>query len=236
MCPFPGSPPALQHLMGGQVDIMFDGMATSLPQIKGGKLKAYGVASKTRSVHLPDVPTMAEVGFAEIDFSNWVGTVVSAKMPAELVGKINIATVKAAMSPKVRERLIAAGFEPTVSESPEKLAQMVKADYERNAADRQGLQHPAEPVGADHASRHFDRNPAMTDITPTVLIVPGLRDQVALHWQTLLEARLRAAGRPVASVPPMGRVDLACAQRWRPSSARRRRSKGRWSSSRTAAA
>jgi uncharacterized protein len=53
----------------------------------------------------------------------------------------------------------------------------------------------------------------MTDITPTVLIVPGLRDQVALHWQTLLEARLRTAGRPVASVPPMGRVDLSCAQR-----------------------
>jgi len=131
--PFAGSPPALQNLMGGQVDIMFDGMATSLPQIKGGKLKAYGVASKTRSVHLPDVPTMAEQGFAEIDFSNWVGTIVSAKVPDDLMSKINIATVKAAMSPKVRERLIAAGFEPMVSESPDKLAQMVKADYERNA-------------------------------------------------------------------------------------------------------
>jgi tripartite-type tricarboxylate transporter receptor subunit TctC len=131
--PFPGSPPALQQLMGGQIDIMFDGMATSLPQIKGGKLKPYAVASKTRSVHLPDVPTTAEVGFAEIDFSNWVGTVVSAKVPAEVIGKINIATVKAAMSPKVRDRLIAAGFEPTVSESPDKLAQMVKADYDRNA-------------------------------------------------------------------------------------------------------
>jgi tripartite-type tricarboxylate transporter receptor subunit TctC len=132
--PFPGSPPALQQLMGGQVDIMFDGIVTSMPQIKGGKLKAYGVASKTRSVHLPDVPTMAELGFAEIDFSNWVGTVVSAKLPADIVGKINIATVKAAMSPKVRDRLVAAGFEPTVSVSPEQLAQDVKADYERNAA------------------------------------------------------------------------------------------------------
>jgi hypothetical protein len=47
----------------------------------------------------------------------------------------------------------------------------------------------------------------------TVLIVPGLRDAVAMHWQTLLEARLRAAGRPVASVPPMGRDDLDCAAR-----------------------
>jgi tripartite-type tricarboxylate transporter receptor subunit TctC len=132
--PFVGSPPALQQLMGGQVDIMFDGIVTSMPQIKGGKLKAFGVASKTRSAHLPDVPTMAELGYAEIDFSNWVGTVVSPKLPDELVSKINIATVKAAMSPKVRDRLVAAGFEPTVSVSPDQLAQMVKADAERNAA------------------------------------------------------------------------------------------------------
>ncbi len=48
---------------------------------------------------------------------------------------------------------------------------------------------------------------------PTVLIVPGLRDAVAQHWQTLLETRLHAAGRPVASVPPMGREDLDCAAR-----------------------
>ena len=131
--PFAGSPPALQNLMGGQIDIMFDGMPTSLPQIKGGKLKAFGVAAKTRSVHLPDVPTMAEQGYPEIDFSNWLGTVVSAQVPADLVSKINIATLKAAMSPKVRDRLIAAGFEPMVSDSPDKLAQMVKVDYERNA-------------------------------------------------------------------------------------------------------
>jgi tripartite-type tricarboxylate transporter receptor subunit TctC len=126
--PFVGSPPALQQLMGGQVDIMFDGIVTSMPQIKGGKLKAFGVASKTRSAHLP------ELGYAEIDFSNWVGTVVSPKLPDELVSKINIATVKAAMSPKVRDRLVAAGFEPTVSVSPDQLAQSVKADAERNAA------------------------------------------------------------------------------------------------------
>lgn len=49
--------------------------------------------------------------------------------------------------------------------------------------------------------------------SPTILIVPGLRDHVAQHWQTLLETRLRAAGRAVASVPPMGRVDLDCAAR-----------------------
>ena len=76
---------------------------------------------------------MAEQGYPEIDFSNWVGTVVSSKLSPELIGQINIATLKAVMSPKVRERLIAAGFEPSVSESPDKLAQRVKADFERNA-------------------------------------------------------------------------------------------------------
>ncbi len=131
--PFAGSPPALQQLMGGQIDIMFDGIVTSMPQIKGGKLKAYGVASKTRSVHLPDVPTLAEQGYAEIDFSNWLGTVVSAKLPDDIVSRINIATVKAAMSPAVRDRLVSVGFEPTVSVSPAELAQMVKTDHERNA-------------------------------------------------------------------------------------------------------
>ncbi|HRH87309.1 MAG TPA: tripartite tricarboxylate transporter substrate binding protein [Rubrivivax sp.] len=131
--PFPGSPAALQQVMGGQVDIMFDGVPTSLPLIKGVKLKAFGVAARTRSVHLPDVPTMAEQGLPEIDFSNWVGTVVSSRLSPELIGQINIATLKAVMSPKVRDRLIAAGFEPSVSESPDKLAQMVRADFERNA-------------------------------------------------------------------------------------------------------
>ncbi|WP_418320150.1 tripartite tricarboxylate transporter substrate binding protein [Piscinibacter sakaiensis] len=131
--PYPGSPPALQNLMGGQVDIMFDGMPTALPLVKAGKLVAYGVTAKTRSVHLPNVPTMAEQGFAEIEFSNWLGTIVSSELPADLMSRINIATVKAVMTPKVRDRLVAAGFEPAVSDSPDKLAQSVKADYKRNA-------------------------------------------------------------------------------------------------------
>jgi len=131
--PFQGSPPAEMQLMGGQVDIMFDGVGAALPHIKGGKIKPYAVTSKTRSVHLPDVPTTAEAGFPEIVASTWIGTAVSPKVPADLVAKINSAVVKAAKSPKVRDRLTANGCEPEISESPEKLAQTVKADYEHNA-------------------------------------------------------------------------------------------------------
>lgn len=132
--PFPGSPPALVQVMGGQVAIMFDGIVTSLPQIKGGKLRAYGVASKTRSAHLPDVPTLAEQGFPDLDFSNWLGTVVASGVPAAMVDKINAATLKAAAAPKVKDRLTAAGFEPNTSLTATQLAQSVKVEYDRNAA------------------------------------------------------------------------------------------------------
>ncbi len=131
--PFPGSPPALVQVMGGHIAVMFDGLVTSLPNIKGGKLKAIGVAAKTRSAHLPDVPTLAEQGYGELDFSNWVGTAVASGVSPAMVEKINAATLKAAAAPKVNERLVAAGFEPNTSMSSAQLAQSVKADFDRNA-------------------------------------------------------------------------------------------------------
>ena len=132
--PFAGSPPALVQVMGGQIAVMFDGIVTSLPQIKGGKLKALGVASKTRSAQLPVVPTLAEQGFPDIDFSNWVGTAVASGVPFAIVDKINAATLKAAAAPKMHDRLVAAGFEPNTSLTSAQLAQSVKAEFDRNAA------------------------------------------------------------------------------------------------------
>lgn len=132
--PFAGSPPALQQVMGGQIPIMFDGIVTSMPQIKGGKLKAYGVASKVRSAHLPNVPTLAEQGFPELDFSNWLGVVASAKVSPEMAAKINAAVLKAADAPAVKNRLAAVGFEANQSLSSAELSQVVKTDFDRNAA------------------------------------------------------------------------------------------------------
>jgi tripartite-type tricarboxylate transporter receptor subunit TctC len=132
--PFAGSPPALQQVMGGQIPIMFDGIVTSTPQIKGGKLKAYGVASKTRSAHLPNVPTMSELGFPELDFSNWLGVVASSTISADMSSKINAAVLKAASAPAVKDRLAAAGFEPNQNLSSAELSHIVKTDFDRNAA------------------------------------------------------------------------------------------------------
>ncbi len=131
--PFQGSPPALTQLIGGQVQVMFDGVVTSIPQLKAGKIKAFGVTSKTRSPFLPQVPTMAEQGYPEFEFSNWLGTVASAKMSPELVDKINAASFKAASSAKVRDRLSAVGFEMNAPQSSAQLSQATKAEFERNA-------------------------------------------------------------------------------------------------------
>jgi tripartite-type tricarboxylate transporter receptor subunit TctC len=132
--PFAGSPPALQQVMGGQVPIMFDGIVTSLPQIKGGKLKAYGVAGKTRSTHLPNVPTLAEQGYPELDFSNWMGVIAAAGLSADLTNKINATILKVAATPAVKDRLANVGFEPNQSMTSNELTQLVKTDFDRNAA------------------------------------------------------------------------------------------------------
>jgi tripartite-type tricarboxylate transporter receptor subunit TctC len=132
--PFAGSPPALVQVIAGQIPLMFDGMPTSLPQIQGGKVKVLGVASKTRSTHLPNVPTLAEQGLPEIDFSNWVGVVVAAGVPADVAERINVEAHKAAQSTKLKDRLSGAGFEPGGTQSPAEMAASVRADYERNGA------------------------------------------------------------------------------------------------------
>ncbi|MBL8382397.1 MAG: tripartite tricarboxylate transporter substrate binding protein [Burkholderiales bacterium] len=131
--PFAGSPPALTQVIGGQIPVMFDGMATSLPQIKAGKLKAFAVAGRTRTDLLPGVPSFAELDLPDVDFSNWVGVVASAALPAETVERINAAVQKAAAAPRVRERLTGAGFELTPGGTPTQLAQAVRAEHERNA-------------------------------------------------------------------------------------------------------
>jgi tripartite-type tricarboxylate transporter receptor subunit TctC len=120
--------------MGGQIPIMFDGMATSLPQIRAGKLRVLAVASGTRSAHLPQVPTMSEQGFPEIVYGGWFGFIVSSGVPDELVTRMNAAMVKAASAPKLMEKMAAAGLEPNVPMTPAQMAQLIKTDFDRNAA------------------------------------------------------------------------------------------------------
>ncbi len=113
--PFPGSPPALQQLMAGTVDVMFDGLLTSAPQVKGGRLRAYAYSGPKRSTLLPDVPTVLELGQPELEFTGWVGVMGSAKLPPELRAKIQKVLEKVGQKPELRQKLVEAALEPEVS-------------------------------------------------------------------------------------------------------------------------
>jgi tripartite-type tricarboxylate transporter receptor subunit TctC len=132
--PYRGSPPALADVMAGQVALMFDGLVTSRPLIEGGKIKPYAFASPTRSSLLPNVPTFAELGYPDIDFGNWLGVVGSSKLSPDLLARINAEVLKAAASPKLRERLTNVGFELSPPLSAKELQDSVRVEYERNAA------------------------------------------------------------------------------------------------------
>lgn len=132
--PFAGAPPALQQIMGGQVTLMFDGLVSSMPLIKGGKLRAYALGGAARNPALPDVPTFIELGRPELDYSNWFGVIVSSKMPDAMVERISAAVQKAASGPAFRERLAQLGFEFPPAVTAAQLGQLVRVTFDRNAA------------------------------------------------------------------------------------------------------
>jgi tripartite-type tricarboxylate transporter receptor subunit TctC len=112
---------------------VFDGLVTSLPLIKSGKLKVFAITSRTRSGLLPQVPTFVELGYADFEFGNWIGAIASAKMSPELVAKINSEIVKAVSAQDQRSRLAGLGFEQALPSTPAQLEKSVRADYDRNA-------------------------------------------------------------------------------------------------------
>jgi tripartite-type tricarboxylate transporter receptor subunit TctC len=131
---YKGSTPALQDVMGGHVQLMFDGMATSMPLIKGGKVKAFAVSAPKRSPLLPDVPTFTELGYPQLEAVGWMGLWVKPDMPAALQAQIRDAALKALAQPAARERLQEIGFEVGQPRTPEELSASLKVDYERVGA------------------------------------------------------------------------------------------------------
>ena len=131
--PYPGSAPALAQLMGGQVPLMFDGAVTSKSLIAAGKVRLLAVATKTRLPEFPNVPTLAELGYPELNFSNWTGVIASSQMPAPLAEKIHAALQKVLANAAVRDRLIGAGFEPMAERSLAQAQSELRQEYQRNA-------------------------------------------------------------------------------------------------------
>jgi tripartite-type tricarboxylate transporter receptor subunit TctC len=107
--PYKGSAPALQDLIGGQVQLMFDNLPPSLPQIKAGKLRALAVTSAARAPALPDVPTVAETGLPGFEASSWFGVLAPAGTPPAIVTKLNAEIAKWLTSAEAKEKLVSVG-------------------------------------------------------------------------------------------------------------------------------
>ena len=131
--PYKGSPPALQDLAGGHVALMFDGPATSIPMIKGGKIKALAVSGAKRNPALPEVPTFAEQGYPMLDEVGWMGLWLKPDVPADVQARIRQATLKVMSQPAVQTRLAELGNDLGSGASPEDLAKSLRA-----ASDKQG--------------------------------------------------------------------------------------------------
>ncbi|HEX4885513.1 MAG TPA: tripartite tricarboxylate transporter substrate binding protein [Casimicrobiaceae bacterium] len=125
--PYKGAGPAMQDLLGGQVDLMFDGMGTSAPQIRGNKLKALAVTSATRSPAFPDVPTMQEAGVPNYLVTSWYALWAPAGTPPEIVARLQQEVAKAMQAPMIKEVWAQQGSGPG-GNSPQEFAAFVKTE------------------------------------------------------------------------------------------------------------
>jgi len=109
--PYKGGGPALNDVIGGQVPVFFGNMASSLPHVKAGKLRALAITGARRSDALPDAPTMGEAGLPDYEVYEWNAIFAPAGTPAPVVAKLSEAIIKALHAPDVRERVAGLGGE-----------------------------------------------------------------------------------------------------------------------------
>ncbi|MDB5253923.1 MAG: hypothetical protein JWP27_3092, partial [Flaviaesturariibacter sp.] len=128
-----GATPAVNDVVGGQVPAVISAVSVVLPFIKSGKLVALGVPLDKRSPLLPDVPTFAEAGVADFNFTTWVALFAPKGTPRAVIDKLNAETAKALTDPVVRERLLGLGLEPKTM-SPDELGKLVASGHARVAA------------------------------------------------------------------------------------------------------
>ena len=123
--PYKGGGPAAQALMAGDVQLFFDAPTLLVPMVQAGKIKALAVNSPTRMRELPQVPTAAESGVKEIEFSTWSAWVAPAGTPPDVVNTLRGTLSKVLATPEMREALTSRGFEP-FNATPETINQLVR--------------------------------------------------------------------------------------------------------------
>lgn len=128
--PYKGSAPALTDVMGGQADLMFDTMLSSMPHVKAGKLKALAVTSSQRSPSAPGIPTVAESGLPGYEAIAWNGLLAPAGTPKEVVDRLSAELKKVLDNPEVAQRFEAQGFAAAWS-TPTAYAGFLQAEVDK---------------------------------------------------------------------------------------------------------
>jgi tripartite-type tricarboxylate transporter receptor subunit TctC len=131
--PYRGTGPSMQALVAGQIDLIFDQLSSSLPQLQEGTIKSYAVMSKTRAVAAPDIPTVDEAGLPGLYLPVWNGMWVPKDTPKDIIDKLNKAVVESLADDTVRKRLADIGQEiyPREQQTPEALRAYQKAEIEK---------------------------------------------------------------------------------------------------------
>ncbi len=125
--PYRGIGPALTDLLGGQTQVVFPGLAAALPHIKAGTLRPIVITGTQRHPLMPNIPTLAELGFKGFDGVQWYGIVGPAKMPPALVKRLNSEINKLIIAPELKEKLSGEALEP-MPMSPEQFGEYMKND------------------------------------------------------------------------------------------------------------
>jgi tripartite-type tricarboxylate transporter receptor subunit TctC len=128
--PYRGLGPAMQDLVAGQIDLIFDSPVGSLPQIRAGTVKAYAVMAKQRAAAAPEIPTVDEAGLPGVYMSSWYGVWSPKGTPPDVIGKLNSAVTAALSDAKTRERIADLGQEIAAPElqKPQALGAFQKAE------------------------------------------------------------------------------------------------------------
>lgn len=126
--PYKGNALAMADLVSGQIQVLFDPVQTSLPQIRAGKVRPLAVTSKTRFPELPDLPTVAEAGYPNYEFVVWYAFIAPAATPAPVVARLNSEINKVLRDPEIKARFAALGANLTES-TPGECANFVRSEY-----------------------------------------------------------------------------------------------------------
>jgi tripartite-type tricarboxylate transporter receptor subunit TctC len=131
--PYRGTGPAIQDLMAGQIDLIVDQAANSLPQVRNGSIRAYAVTAKQRLASAPEIPTVDEAGLPGLHVSTWYGLWAPKNTPRAVIERLNTAVTEALADPAVRQRFGELGLEiPTRDQqTPEALGAFHKSEIEK---------------------------------------------------------------------------------------------------------